>query len=297
MAGNALILGASGRFGRAMAEALRAAGWTVRGFDRRSGDLHAAARGADIIVHGWNPPYTRWVRDMPRQTAEIIAAAKASGATVLVPGNVYVYGDQAPLALTETTPHAAKNPLGRARIDMERRFAESGVRTILLRAGDFIDTRASGNWFDMVIAAGLPKGKLASPGDPDAPHAWAYLPDFARAFVELAERRERLPRYCALNFEGYTLSTREMATLLGARLRRFNWLPVQILSPVWPMGRRLLEMRYLWSMPHRLDGSAFRALLPDFHATPVAEALARATSLDIDPDEVMVGGAAPAGAE
>lgn len=59
-----LVTGASGRIGQAAAAALRAAGHTVTGWDRRpgpevdrigeltsQGDVHAAARGQEVIVH------------------------------------------------------------------------------------------------------------------------------------------------------------------------------------------------------------------------------------------------------
>jgi NAD(P)-dependent dehydrogenase (short-subunit alcohol dehydrogenase family) len=46
MQNTALILGSTGRFGRAAAEAFWNAGWRVRTFDRRSDDLPEAARGA-----------------------------------------------------------------------------------------------------------------------------------------------------------------------------------------------------------------------------------------------------------
>lgn len=294
MTQTALILGATGRFGRNMARAFAAAGWQVRSFDRTRDDLDQAARGADVIVHGWNPPYDQWAAEVPVLTDQVIAAARASGATVLVPGNVYVYGATSPATMTPDTPHAATNPLGRIRIAMERALADSGVPVILLRAGDFIDTEPSGNWFDKIITAKLHRGRFAYPGSLDAPHAWAFLPDYARAFVALAEKRADLPRFCTLTFGGYTLSGRQMATALGVAPGRFGWLPVRLLSPVWKMGRCLLEMRYLWSMPHQLDDTAFRAAVPEFDATPLEDALAQATSVHVDPDKVVVRGAAAA---
>ena len=291
MSPTALILGPSGRFGRHAADAFWNAGWTIRRFDRARDDLMAAARGADLIVHGWNPPYPDWARDVPRQTVEVIAAARASGATVLIPGNVYVYGDRSPELMARDTPHGATNPLGRIRIAMEAAFREAGVPAILLRAGDFLDTAVSDSWFDRVIAKQLDRGVVTWPGAPEADHAWAYLPDMARAAVALAEMRDRLDRFEEVAFPGYTLTgldlTRGIEAALGRalRLRRMNWLPLYLAAPVWPLARRLIEMRYLWSMPHRLDGTRMGELLPEFRATPLAEALARAVSVDLHPDQ------------
>jgi NADPH:quinone reductase-like Zn-dependent oxidoreductase len=54
--GTVLILGASGKIGHHASRAFAAAGWVVRHYDRASGDMVAAARGADVIVNGLNPP-------------------------------------------------------------------------------------------------------------------------------------------------------------------------------------------------------------------------------------------------
>jgi len=282
MTGTVLILGGRGRFGRNASEAFGAAGWEVRQFSRGSGDLTTAAADVDVIVNGWNPPYPDWERELPGLTDRVIAAAKASGATVIVPGNVYVFGTGAPDRFAEDTPHGARNRLGRVRVRMEAAYRESGVRTIILRAGDFLDTEASGNWFDKVMTASLGKGVFTYPGDAQADHAWAWLPDVARAAVRLAERRDDLAAFEDVPFPGYTLSGREMAEALGratgreVRLKRMNWLPLRLAAPFWPMGRGLLEMRYLWSKPHHLDGAKFARLCPGFEATPVEEALRKA---------------------
>lgn len=296
MSGTVLILGATGRFGSHAAEAFWNAGWRVRIFDRATDDLVRAAEGVDVIVNGWNPAYTDWARDVAALTDRAIAAARASGATVIVPGNVYVYGDGSPEILALDTPHRAANPLGRIRIEMEAAYRKSGVRTILLRAGDFIDTRPGGNWFEMIVTGKLHKNRVISPGDPEAPHAWAFLPDLARAAVALAERREMLGDFEEVLFPGFTLSLRQIAGLIerargrNMQLRRMNWLPLLVAAPFWPMGRKLLEMRYLWSMPHRLDGTRFDELLPKFRATDPLVAIASALAhVDVDPYQAMPG--------
>ena len=222
------------------------------------------------------------MRDLAPMHARVIEAVSGSGATVIVPGNVYVFGARTPAPWSENSPHSATNPLGRLRIEMEAAYARAGIRTILLRGGDFIDTRASGNWFDLIMTKRLSRGVFTYPGDPDIPHAWAYLPDMARAAVGLAALRDSLPEHADIPFPGYTLTGREIAGTLeqvtGAQLRvaRFNWWPLALMSPFVPMMRGLREMRYLWTTPHSLDGARLAALLPEFRATPVREAMATA---------------------
>lgn len=295
MTRTALILGPTGRFGRNVANAFEAAGWRTRRF-QRGASLTLAAQGADVIVNGWNPAYPDWAAQVPDLTRDVIAAARGAGATVILPGNVYVFGAQTPAPWSEQSPHAAANPLGRIRARMEAACREAGVRTIVLRAGDYLDICASGNWFDRIMIPNLGRGRFVYPGTPDIAHAWAYLPDLARAAVALAERRADLPAFADVPFAGYTASGQEIAEGLSrvtgrnVQLRHLNWWPLRLSAPVWPMARCLLEMRYLWDTPHWLDGARFDALVPGFRATPLDAALAAAIPAallqrQIDPDQ------------
>ncbi|SFM01707.1 sugar nucleotide-binding protein [Shimia aestuarii] len=281
-----LILGASGRFGRNAADAFAAAGWQVRRFDRKTDTLATAVQGVDVIVNAWNPAYPDWAAQVPRLHADVIAAAKSVDATVILPGNVYVFGAGTPAPWSQYSPHAATNPLGQIRRGMEQAYRDSGVRTIILRAGDFLDTEASGNWFDQIMIPKVGKGVFTYPGNPKIAHAWAYLPDLCRAAVSLAEMRQHLDRFEDIPFPGYTLSGEEISDHLSrvtgrpVRLKRMNWVLLHLARPFWKLARHLLEMRYLWNTPHSLDGTRFNALLPGFTHTPVTTALASALPQD-----------------
>lgn len=282
MTGTVLILGATGRFGRNAAIAFREAGWTVHCFDRKTQDLKRSVEGVDVVVNAWNPAYPDWARQVPELHRDVINAAADHGATVILPGNVYVFGAQTPGPWSCATPHAAHNPLGRIRVEMEEAYRKSSVRTILLRAGDFIDTCASGNWFDQVMIKPLARGKMVYPGRPDIPHAWAYLPDLTRAAVALADIRQDLPRFCEVPYAGFTLTGRDIAQSLsrvtGAEIAvsPMKWWPIQALRPFWKLAPHLVEMRYLWDLPHSLDGAFFDDLIPGFQTTDLDAAMASA---------------------
>ena len=300
MTRSVLILGARGKFGRNASAAFQHAGWSVRHFDRANGDLRREVDAADVVINGWNPPdYTTWSRDLMRLHQTVIAALQGTGRTVLLPGNVYVFGANTPGPWSETSAHAASNPLGRLRIDVEDAYRTSGIQTIVLRAGDFIDTAPSGNWFDLVLTAKMHRGRFTYPGRPDIPHAWAYLPDLARAAVALAERRLDLPQFVDVPFEGYTLTGAEMMAVLSEltgkelRLARFPWPLLRVAQVAVPNFRSLREMSYLWATPHRLDGARLEAHVPGFEPTPLPRALARAiahtrlvlSARDVDPNQ------------
>lgn len=283
MKNTVLILGASGKFGSHCARAFENAGWNVRKFQRNKQNITAAARGADVIVNGLNPPnYENWGTALPAITKDVIAAAKSSGATILQPGNVYNFGGTAGV-WNESTPQSAHTVKGKIRIDIENMLREAsenaGVQTIILRAGDFIDDTNSGNWFDTSIASKLEKGRFNYPGNAEIDHAWAYLPDLARAAVMLAEKRKELAMFEDVPFGGYTLTGRQIMNHFSATLgqnltlKGFPWSIMRIASPFWRLAKELLEMRYLWDTEHALDNARFTELLPDFEPTLISTAL------------------------
>ena len=294
MTGSVLIAGASGRFGSNASQAFKDAGWTVRHYRRSEESLLEAARGMDVIVNALNPQnYKNWETEIPRITDEVLEAAKAHGSTVLIPGNVYNFGaHQAPWS--ETTPQRPNTVKGRVRVEMEEVYRASGVRTIILRSGDFIDAGATGTWLDLVCYKGLAKGKFTYPGNPDISHSWGYLPDLGRAAVALVERRETLDRFTDVAFEGFTVTGQEIARTLENILGRsvnlsvMPWWPIRLISPFWGLGRELLEMRYLWEHPHGLSGSLFDALVPDFETTSLEAAIAASLPVEVHPKQPVV---------
>lgn len=293
-----LILGAAGRFGRHATKAFVTAGWQVRTFLRPGrtalagttaifgalDDIPTAAQDVDVIVNALNPPYHHWTREMPKQTKAVIEAARSSGATVMIPGNIYNYGANLPPVFSETTPHIGDHHKARLRIEMEAAYQDAGVQTIVLRAGDYIDNAVGGNWLDSHIANKAHKGRITYPGPTDQPHAWAWLPDVGRAAVMLAERRETLLMFQDVCFPGYTMTGAELIAASEAarghplKQGRFPWWALSLMAPFSPLMREVKAMRYLWNRPHQIDGALFHKLLPEFKATPIPVALSEALS-------------------
>jgi nucleoside-diphosphate-sugar epimerase len=301
-----LILGANGRFGQAAVGAFAAAGWRVLAQARRAPlqplpagtlslgtplqdlpALAAQAAGARVVVHALNPAYTRWSREALPLARQGMDLAQRLGATFMLPGNVYNFGSTMPPRLLPDTPQQADTVKGRIRVAMEAEMqarAAQGLRSVVLRAGDFFGA-GHGAWLDQVVLRSLSRHKLVYPGPLDVPHAWAYLPDLARAFVAVAACDE-LPAFTRLHFAGHTLTGRQLlealqqaAALLGIvpasgwRHGDLPWRLMRIGAPFVPMLRELVEMEYLWRVPHALDDGALQALAGPLPATPLAHAL------------------------
>ena len=217
MKGQILVLGAAGRLGFAASEAFRDAGWSVKGLVRPDAGWRAPkgidvietndravavkeARGTDIVLHALNAPYPGWAQHALPLTYSAIEAAEQSGATLMFPGNVYNYGAGMPAVLDEATEMQPTSNKGKIRSEIELRLREAsdrGVRTIVLRAGDFFG-RGRGSWFDLVLIKELAKNKVTYPGPLDVVHEWTYLPDYIDALIRLATIRDTLGQYESL---------------------------------------------------------------------------------------------------
>lgn len=301
-----LVLGANGRFGRAVVEAFAAAGWRTLAQVRRAPSsplppgaqavevpladtdaLAARAAGASVVVYGVNPLYTRWNDELMPLFEQGLAVAERLGARFMLPGNVYNYGDRMPALLREDTPERPTTAKGRQRVAMEgrlRELAASGLDSVVIRAGDFFGG-GEGSWFDQLVAKDIARGTIAYPGPRDLPHAWAYLPDLARAFVAVASRPA--VRGCQrLNFAGHTLTGDAFVAALeqaageigleparGWRVKGFPWPLVRIAGLAVPMLRELSRMSYLWRVPHGLDGSELSRAVGPLPETPIVAAL------------------------
>lgn len=291
----ALILGANGRFGRAAMAAFDQAGWTVTALVRPGkakgqanvieadasdpATLSKAATGFDVIVNALNPPYDKWATENPRLTQAVIAAARASGATVMLPGNVYNFGPDMPPVLTPETPQSATAGKGLVRMEMERTYHDADIPVIILRGGDYIEAEKTGNWFDSQITNKVHKGVFTYPADYNIEHAWAYLPDMARAAAGLCDIRQQLPKFADVPFPGYALTGEQLALEIEAaggqtlKRKRTPWGLLGVVAMFMPVVREAVAMRYLWTTPHRLAKDPLAKLLPDYRPTPVETAM------------------------
>ncbi|MEN9895527.1 MAG: hypothetical protein RIR97_1379 [Pseudomonadota bacterium] len=299
------VLGANGRLAHAVALAALARGHEVIAVTRSGtcdglegqvefrkadalveGDLIAATAGADVIFNGLNPVYTDWTDKVMVLARNVVAAAVATGAVHLFIGNVYNFGKEISVNMTEDMPFHATTEKGQQRMEMEALFktaaSQSSVKTIVLRAGDFYGTAKGGNWFDQMIAAKLRKGKFTWPGPGHLPHAFAYLPDLAEAFIDLAERSAELGSWTVFHFEGHTLTGDQVKALsekiLGRRLSSGSvpWFIIRMIGWVQPMMRELAKMSYLWFTPHSLSGTKLQTFLGTVRTTPSEIALRQA---------------------
>ncbi|MGJ5179553.1 NAD-dependent epimerase/dehydratase family protein [Bradyrhizobium oligotrophicum] len=303
----ALVLGLTGAIGGAIAAALARRGFAIRALTRRpagsrpapgfavdwrDGDardaaaVRAAAEGVSLIVHGVNPPgYARWREDALPMLANTIAAAKAAGATILFPGNVYVYSSASPALVNETTPRRPTTRKGQVRLEMEEMLeqaARDGVPVIAIRAGDFFGPGVGNSWFAQALAKGGLRAKaLQRLTQRGIGHAWAFVPDLAETFARLVDIGAGLPAYTVVNFAGHydasghdmTDAVRRVTGRPDLPVKPFPWIMLWLAAPFVRFMREALEMRWLWKQSLALDNRKLVGLLGTEPHTPRDEAV------------------------
>ncbi|HEX5263157.1 MAG TPA: NAD-dependent epimerase/dehydratase family protein [Phenylobacterium sp.] len=302
----ALVIGATGGIGGAVADRLLAGGWRVRALHRdpeaarrssgRTGlewvkgdamveaDVVAAAEGVSLVMHGANPPgYKNWAGLQLPMLKASIAAARATDARLIFPGTVYNFGPDAFPNLTEASPQNPRTRKGSIRVQMEQalaRAADEGLRVLIVRAGDFFGPKPGNNWLSQgLLKPGRPIAAVSYPGPLAVPHAWAYLPDVAETMVRLAEQETTLGRFEVFHMRGQTLTGQALVEALEAAagrklsVSRLPWFAIRAMAPFNETMREMLEMRYLWEAPVLLDNRRLVARLGAEPHTPIEEAL------------------------
>lgn len=287
-AGLHVVLGA-GPVGRAVAAELRRhpgtrvrvasrSGRAVEGAEAVACDLSdpaqatRACEGAATVTFAAAPAYARWARDFPPLQEAAIRGASEAGAVLVAVENLYGYGGAG--VLREDDPLAASTRKGRVRAEMTGRMLaahDAGeVRAVMVRASDLFGpgmaVSALGERVWPPLIAGKPVGWI---GDPDVPHSFTYLADFARALVRAGAEPaawgrawhtpsppDRTPRAVIAH----------AARLIGRpepTIRPMPRLALRGLALVSPLMREVAEMAYQFEAPFHMASDAWTAAFGD----------------------------------
>jgi len=301
----ALVLGATGGIGGETALALSRHGWKIRalsragraavnsqGWDWVKGDaldrdsIIAAAKGVDAIVHAVNPPgYKNWATLVVPMIENTIAAAKASGARILLPGTIYNYGADAFPLLREDSPQHATTLKGMIRIELEKRMQDAvadGVHSLIVRFGDFFGPKSGQSWFAQgMITPHQPVTSITYPGAGGVGHDWAYLPDAAETFALLMDREAELEPFARYHFRGdWDADGPEMIAAIrksvgneSIPVKGMPWFILKLASPFNETMRELVAIRPLWQTSIELDNSKLVRFLGQEPHTPLTTAV------------------------
>lgn len=282
-----VVFGA-GQVGGAVAQGLLEAGHQVRIVRRRDAPIPAGAElclgdardpafvkrasaGAAVIYHCMNPSaYTQkaWETEFPAMGEAMIAAALAHNARLVCLDNLYGYGIQAEKR-RENSPMLAQGPKGKVRVAWDARLrATAGLRFVVGRAGDFFGPGADQALFSPKMLRDLRSGKRAwLVGDPQAVHAFSFVPEVARSLVRLGTATDDVEGQ-VFHLPVIQLAPAELLAQLGKAMgvpTPYYSLPTWFLRVAAPFGGllgELAETAYQWDRPFLVDDQLFRSRFP-----------------------------------
>ena len=296
-----VILGASGGAGNAIARALHDAGLVVRAVNRRGkADLPAgidlmaadvttddgvarAVSGAAVVYMAAQPRYHRWPQEFPPMLQRVVDATAAVGAKLVMVDNLYGYGPGAGV-MTEDTPERAtdrKGAVRRAMTAMLMNAHRSGkLRVTIGRASDYYGPRSDNSGITALAIEPVAESRILRwTINPDAPRSIAYLPDIARAYVELGTS-DRADGEIWILPHGEPVTGRRFLEVVNATLPQpletglISRTMLRLAAPFHRISRETLSIAYQWSEPFVVDDSKYQSAFGPFRATPLEEAVA-----------------------
>ena len=244
--------------------------------------VRAATAGAEVAYFAVQPAYTKWPTGFPPLVDGVLGGLAGSGTRLVVVDNLYMYGPTGGAPIREDLPYAATNRKGTARAKMATRLLDADragdVRVAIGRGSDFFgpgatDTVVGERFFGRIVA-----GKPAEVyGRPDLPHSFTYVPDFARALVELGRHEDACGRawHVPTAPAGTMLALAKAAAAAAGtplRTRTVGKMTLRVAGLFVPEAREAIEMAYEFEEPYILDDSAIRAAYGLTH-TPLDESI------------------------
>jgi nucleoside-diphosphate-sugar epimerase len=264
------------------------------------------AAGAATIYNCTHAPYERWPEILPRLQENMIEAAAATGAKLVVIDTLYPYGQTNGQPMTEATPHAATSRKGRLRAELAWGYLQAHrvgkARVAIGRAADFFGPRVLNSALGQyVFPAALCGEPMVTFGDIDLPHSYSYMPDIARGLATLGERDDALGREWHLPTAPAATTRHFLGLIADAAGQPAQIAAIPSMAQVRALGvldatfaDEYDELFYQYTEPQIVDATAIERAF-DLRPTPFSEALAATVDWYRGWSDQPLNGSGPAG--
>jgi nucleoside-diphosphate-sugar epimerase len=297
----ALVLGATGGMGYALVRELVERDVEVVAFSRRKERLDAlyqheskvsifsgdalvekdvieAADGVDVIFHAVSFPYQEWKDKHPLCIETVIRAAEKHHAKIALVDNIYAYGRQSKIEVSEDTrkePHTKK---GKIRLAMENRLKRSSAPCLIVHMPDLYGPNAENTILHETLKNVILNKTANFVGDTRVAREFIFTLDGAKAMVELALQEDtynqnwNIPSAHPITGEEIIKILRE-ETGYKKSFRAVSKTMIRFLGIFQPFMREMVEMMYLTEDPVILSGKKYEAKIGPIPRTPYKEGI------------------------
>lgn len=297
----ALVLGASGGIGYALVRELVSRNVEVVAFSRGieklemlyrhepmvttfagdvliEQDVMKATEGVDVIFHAVGFPYQVWSETHPLCIEILIRVAEKQKVKIALVDNIYAYGLQYNVNVTEDMkkdPHTKK---GKIRLAMENALKSSNVPCLIVHMPDLYGPNA-GNTILYETLKNVVQNKTANfVGSTHVSREFLYTFDGAKAMVELAFREDaynqnwNIPAVRPITGEEVIKILRE-ETGYKKSVRTISKTMIRFMGLFQPFMKELVEMMYLTEKPVILSGEKYERKIGALPRTPYREGM------------------------
>jgi nucleoside-diphosphate-sugar epimerase len=293
-----VVLGAGGGLGRNVVDAAVRAGHEVRAFVRqvrgdplpasvqlvegdatRQEDVTSALRGVDTAYFCLNPRFARWLDDFAPLLATAVVAARQTGARLVFPANVWIYGPGRPDQLVaESRAPSPTSQRGRLRATMEQTLRDSGCRFCMVRLPEFYGPHVV-TLTAQVFRAALRGARTLWPGPLGVNIELVFMPDAAEALLQVGSAEGNDGE--VLHVPGIPTTSRDF---ISAVYRAAGMRPKALAVPTFALklaglvsttARGAADVAHLWTTPIRLDGSRYAGRFGRVPQTAYTEGIAQ----------------------
>lgn len=291
------VLGAGGGLGRNVIDAARAEGHdaialvrdpkraqlpddvtTVIGDAAHFDNVVRAMTGASATIFCVNPPFATWLTTFRPLLECAIAGARLTNTRLVFPANVWIYGPgRANELIDESRAPSPTSQRGKLRAEMEQQIREASIRYAIVRLPEFYGPSVV-SLTARVFRAALANRRALWPGPLDLATEFVYMPDAARALVEVATAAKC--DSAVFHLPGARTTPRRFVELVyraADRKPRAFGVPPWLLSAAGlfdATARGAADIAHLWTHPILLDGTTYTARFGVVPQTPFPDAIA-----------------------
>lgn len=240
-----------------------------------------ACEDSSLVFHSIGFPYLEWEEKQFPVMESLLKGASGDGRTFVLVHSIHSYGIPNSNPVSEDHPTRPKTKKGKIRLKMEQMLQEAhdhgDVQGVIVRFPDFYGPHATNSYMDYIVSTALKKKKIHWIGPLEVKREYIYVPDGAKALVELALSGKAGGE--AWNIGGQEVSGTKILDTIGKILDKDlsgksipKWM-LQMMGWFNPNMKEMVELFYLYEDRFVLDCTKYEKRMGRIPVTPLDQGI------------------------